>query len=171
MREAQKLGQTALVETIKEELQQAKYESQLLASGFDTCITEQQVVDFYKESDKGISLCYVRNFMRIIPSKVLEQKQKADAIKVFDNYVILYYDLTKKAFKLTQKEKEDPILFGVIKGINKLYYICDWIDSGCELTLQQFIDKFGQDAIKANDITVNYTANQSLKKDKQHVTN
>lgn len=160
--QAKKAGQTALFEHIMEDVEQAKFESLLLASGFDTCITEQQVVDFYKQSDKGLSLTYIKNFTRIIPEKVLEQKDKADAIKVFDNYCILHYDATKKAFKLTQNEKKDPILFGLIKGVNKLYYIADWIDSECDLTLKQIIDKFGEDAIKANNITVNY----SVKKDK-----
>ena len=41
-------------------------------------------------------------------------------------------------------KKRDPILFGLIKGSRKLYYICDWIDEYCDLTLSQLIDKIGE---------------------------
>lgn len=43
---------------------------------------------------------------------------------------------------MTQKEKEkakDPILFGVIQGSRKLYFIGDWIDDYCDLTLEKMM--------------------------------
>lgn len=156
---ARQLGQTALFEQILTEIQLVKYESKLLAADFCTVITEEQIVTFYKDSSKGLSLTDIKNFARIIPEKVCKQKDAADTLHVFDNYVILHYDPQQKAFKETAKEKaakRDPILFGIIAGHPKLYYIADWIDEYCDLTLQDFIKKFGQEAIRANDITVNY---------------
>lgn len=150
---AKQLNQAALVDEIQKKIDQAKFESILYASNFRTVITEEQVVKFYKESPKGLELTWIRNYIRIIPEKAAERKKEADAQNVFDNYVILHYDPQKKAFK---EEEKDPILFGVINGIRKLYYISDWVDEYCDLTLEQFIDKFGQDAIKANDLTVKY---------------
>lgn len=150
---AKQLNQDALVQELKSKVDEAKYESILYSAGFTTVITEEQVVKFYKECKKGLALTWVRNYIRIIPEKASEKKKEADALEVFDNYVILFYDPNKKAYK----EEKDPILFGVIKGVRKLYYIADWMDEYCDLTLEQFIDKFGEEAIKANDITVNYT--------------
>lgn len=161
---AKQMGQTALYEQLVRDAAIVKYESLLLTSNFKTCITEAQVIKFYKESPRGMSLTWVDNFTRIIPQKAYDQKLIADELKVFDNYVILHYDPKQKSFALTQKQiadQKDPILFGVIAGINKLYYIADWVDEYCDLTLQQFIDKFGADAITANDITVNYKATQN----------
>lgn len=150
---AKQLNQAALVSELKSKIDQAKYENILFASGFRTVITEEQVVKFYKESPKGLEMTWIRNFIRVIPEKAADKKKEADKLNVFDNYVILHYDPKKKAFK---EEEKDPILFGVISGIRKLYYIADWVDEYCDLTLDQFIEKFGDKAIKANDLTVNY---------------
>ncbi len=157
--EAKNNGQTALFEQLSRDINIVKLESQLLAAEFGICITEEQVVKFYKESEKGLSLTYVENFTRVIPNEVIKRKVIADDLLVFDNYVILHYDPKQTAFRLTQTEiikKRDPILFGLISGNRKLYYIADWIDEYCDLTLKDFIDKFGEEAIRANDISVNY---------------
>lgn len=149
---AVQLNQDALAEELKRKIDEVKYESILLSSGMKTIITEEQVVKFYKESPKGLELTWIRNFVKVIPESVFEQKNKCDELNVFDNYVILHYDPDKKAYK----EEKDPILFGVINGVRKLYYVADWIDEYCDLTLDQFIDKFGEDAIKANNISVKF---------------
>lgn len=156
---AKKNGQQALFEELSRDAQIVKQESLLLSSGFATCITEEQVVKFYKDSDKGLSLHFISNFGRLIPSEVAKKKEEADDLLVFDNYCILHYDPQQKAYKLTQQEIEkrrDPILFGLIAGQRKLYYIADWVDEYCDLTLQQFIEKFGKEAIEANNISVKY---------------
>jgi len=145
-------NQEALVQDIQQKIDEIKNESILYAGGFSKIITEEQVVKFYKECQKGLELTWIRNFIRVIPEKASDKKKEADALNVFDNFVILHYDVNKKAFKI---EEKDPILFGVIKGSRKLYYIADWIDEYCDLTLDAFIEKFGDEAIKANDISVN----------------
>jgi hypothetical protein len=150
---AKQLNQAALVSELKSKIDQAKYENILFASGFRTVITEEQVVKFYKESPKGLEMTWIRNFIRVIPEKAADKKKEADKLNVFDNYVLLHFDPEKKAFK---EEDKDPILFGVISGIRKLYYIADWVDEYCDLTLDQFIEKFGNEAITANDISVNF---------------
>lgn len=145
-------NQEALVQDIQQKIDEIKNESILYAGGFQKVITEEQIVKFYKECQKGLELTWIRNFIRVIPEKASDKKKEADALDVFDNFVILHYDINKKAFKI---EEKDPILFGVIKGSRKLYYIADWIDEYCDLTLDAFIEKFGDEAIKANDISVN----------------
>lgn len=156
---AKKMGQQALYEEIMRDIQLIKQEAILLASDFKTCITEEQIVKFYKESERGLSLHFIQNYGRVIPLEVCKIKTAADQMYVFDNYVILYYDKDAKVFKETQAEiakRKDPIIFGVISGVRKLYYVADWIDEFCDLTLKQLIDKFGAEAISANDITVKY---------------
>ncbi len=83
---------------------------------------------------------------------MLKKKVLADNLQVFDNYVILYYDPTGKSFSLTEYEKaeeerikKDPILFGVIKDSDKLYYIDSWIDDLCDLTWDQVVEKLSED--------------------------
>ena len=153
---ARKLGQTALIEKLENEIELVKMESILYGSDKVKTITEEQVIQFYKKSKKGLRLDWIQNFARIIPNKIVKQKIKIDNLNVFDNYVILHYDPNETAFELTKKEKEDPILFGVIRGSRKLYYIADWKDKYCDLTLDTLIDEFGKKAINANDITVKF---------------
>jgi hypothetical protein len=153
---AKKLGQVALVEKLENEIELIKSESLLFGIGNVKTITEEQVIHFYKKSKKGLRLDWIKNFTRVIPNKIVKQKIKIDNLKVFDNYVILHFDPNETAFEMTKEEKEDPILFGVIRGSRKLYYIADWKDKYCDLTLETLIDEFGKKAIKANDITVNF---------------
>lgn len=159
---AQSCGQVALVEQLTGSLEVVRAETQLLAMGTVRVVTEEQVVSFYKECEKGLRLDWVKNFSRLIPAEVVEAKLRADERHVFDNYVVLHYDPKGKSYAQTEKEKEaekrkkeDPILFGVIKGSRKLYVIGDWIDEECDLTMEQFVDKFGEKAIEANNLKVN----------------
>jgi hypothetical protein len=151
-------GQTAFAERIKANIEVVRTETQLFAKGLTTVITEEQIIDFYKDSVKGIRLDWVKNFTRIIPSEIIKTKKSLDELCVFDNYVIMHYDPMAKSYQMTLEEIErekDPILFGVIKGSNKLYFVGDWEDEVCDLTLDKLVSKFGEDAIKQNDLTVN----------------
>jgi hypothetical protein len=147
---AKKNGQTALVEKIKELREIHLLESQLFALDFIKVITEEQMVKFAYDCERGLRLDWIQNFTRSIPEDVIKQKEKADSLKLFDNYVILHYDPLNKSNQLTKEEiekKKDPILFGVFKESRKLYYIGDWKDELCDLTFDQLIDKIGADAL------------------------
>ena len=146
IKDAKSMGQTALVQRLLGRIILVKYESILNTYGFNKRISEKQLVDFVKKTEKGVSLCYVGNFVRHIPNDVIEKKVLADQLHVFDNYCILHYDPEKKSYKMTAEEREkerikknDPILFGVLRGSRDLYYIADWVDDKCDLTLDKFI--------------------------------
>ena len=42
-----------------------------------------------------------------------------------------------------EAKRKDPILFGVLAGSRKLYYITDWVDEYCDLSLEKFVDTIG----------------------------
>lgn len=160
LKQAQDMGQQALVDSLTQEMFTAKYESILHAEGFDCKISEEQVVEFVKRAESGIRLDYIENFARPIPEDVIKIKLKADDLLVFDNYCVMYYDKQSKSYKQTEAEKEaerrkrtDPILFGLISGSKNLYYIADWIDEYCNLTLEEFLKVSGleQKAIEIAD--------------------
>ena len=78
----------------------------------------------------------------MIPDNIIDKKYEIDKLKIFDNYVILHYDKDNDQTSLTKEEIEklkDPILFGVIRGSKKLYYIDDWEDEYCDLTLDRLV--------------------------------
>lgn len=165
VKHAEDFGQKALAEDLKSRIEVIKLESRMYAMGVTKVITEEQVVEFTKDAEKGLQLMWIRNFARIIPASLLDIKKRADELEIFDNYVVLSYDPQKKSYKQTKEEYErqkaaeeakrrDPILFGVLKNSRKLYYLGSWEDEFCDLTLDKFIEKFGEDAITKNDINV-----------------
>lgn len=140
------MGQTALQEELLKGLITNKYESLLYAEGYYYVIDENTIVDFIKKCEKGLSLDYIKNFARPIPQNVVEKISKLNELEIFDNYVVLHYDPEKKAVKETEYERakrKDPIIFGLIAGSKKLYYVTDWIDEYCDLTLEKFVDTLG----------------------------
>ncbi len=156
----EKTGQLALKEKLFQNLVINKYESILYANGYNRLITEEQLVKFAKNCPKALSLDYISNYTRTIPLDVIKKKIDADNMEVFDNYVILHYDPSGNAIELTpeQKKKEvekakDPILFGVISGSRKLYYICDWIDEMCDLTWDTVVDTLGNEILEKEFLT------------------
>ena len=143
---AYSVGQTALIQNLIKNIITNKYESVLYSEGYYYVITEKQIVDFAKKTEKGISLTYIKNYAKPLPQEVIDKINEVNNLEVFDNYVILHYDPEGEVYLETEKEKEkrkDPILFGLIGGSDKLYYITDWVDEYCDLTLDEFVDKLG----------------------------
>lgn len=140
------VGQTALVEKLLSEMVANKYEALLASRGAYYAISEQRVVDFAKKTERGVELTYLKNFTRPIPQESIDKVIKANEYEVFDNYVVMHYDPKGEHRAETRKEeakRKDPIIFGVIAGSRKLYYITDWIDEYCDLTLDKFVDTLG----------------------------
>lgn len=151
---ARRSGQVALVEQLKTGLHAYAMESQLVAINLKRFIPEETIVRFAKETKRGLRLDWVKNFTRQIPEDVTATKTRCDELGIFDNYVVLHYDPDSKAVADTEAEKEakkDPILFGLIKGKRVLYFIGDWIDEFCDLTLDQFAEVMGREAIHSLD--------------------
>jgi PKD repeat protein len=141
-------GQTALIEKLLGEMIANKYEAMLHTNGYFYAIPEDKVVEFAKKTERGVQLTYVKNFTRPIPEDVIEKLGEVTSYEVFDNYVVMHYDPQGKHKEETRKEeakRKDPILFGLIAGSRKLYYIADWVDEHCDLTLEKFVDTLGVD--------------------------
>ncbi len=148
---AENNGQTALVEKIKAIRTALLLESQLISLDFIKVISEEQLIKFAYDCEKGLRLDWLKNFTRNIPKDIIEKKVRADSLKLFDNYAILHFDPDNKSNSLTNSEiekKKDPILFGVFKESRKLYYVADWKDELCNLTFDQLIDKIGKDNLE-----------------------
>lgn len=149
-------GQTALLEDLARGMVSSKYESVLYAEGLYYIVTEEQMIDFVKKCEKGIKLDYIKNFTRPLPEDVIDKIDKINSLEIFDNYVVLYYDPEGKIYKETAREeakRKDPIIFGLIAGSNKLYYVADWVDEYCDLTLEKFIDIIG---VKKEELHIDY---------------
>lgn len=155
LKKCQDSGQKALAEQVMSSVYVAGREAAMFSIDLTTYLTEEQVVEFVKKTEKGLRMDWIKNFTRHIPDDVLETKKKADEHHIFDNYCVLHYDPDGKGAELTKKEKErrkDPILFGLLKGSDKLYFVGDWIDEFCDLTLDKIVETVGE----AKEITEDY---------------
>lgn len=163
LKQAKSNGQTAFVEQLQDACLVFLYEGVLAACGFNRFVSEEMLIDFLTmHTDKkaveteatktesiryysGFQLDWMKNFIRVLPPEVANKKKLADSLLVFDNYVVFHYDPEQAASAMTKAEEEalrrDPILFGVVKGSKKLYFIADWVDEYCDLTLQEVVDK------------------------------
>jgi hypothetical protein len=135
-------GQKQMLEVSLSQKKVLEYEKILKESNFKKFITEDNLVAFTLKCKKGLKMEYINEFNRIIPESVIKNRDKAEELKVFDNYVILHYD---PSANVNLVEKKDPILFGLIKNSNKLYFIDDWIDEKCDLTYDKIIKELNID--------------------------
>lgn len=103
-----KTGQVALKEKLEELLKMIRNELILIDRKIVRYVSEQQAINFYTAvGSEKLKLTWIENFVKIIPTNVLELKQKADELEVFDNYVIMHYDPNNDATSLTKKRSRD----------------------------------------------------------------
>ena len=131
-------------------------EAHLIQMGVKYYVSNEQVCDFYEavDEDKNLKLTWIEHFVKVIPTEIVELKAEIDMRGVFDNYVILHYDPDGNATSLTKEEievKKDPILFGVIENSKRLYYIGDWKDDYCDLTLEDMFEQLGEKTLEINN--------------------
>ncbi|MFA5174620.1 MAG: hypothetical protein WC438_05560 [Candidatus Pacearchaeota archaeon] len=144
-------GQEALGEKLLKTLAIEMRETQMYAKGFKYYI-EKGDLNKHKGNIRGghISDTRLKDFTRDIPKK---DKDKYNAsLGLFDDYVVYHYWNEGEVEKVEKKEKmdpeekskmRDPILFGIIKETNKLYFIEEWEDEYCDLTFEELVDKIG----------------------------
>ena len=150
-----KAGQYKKADAVKAYRTIIAEEAVVVAAGFTSYITEANMIDFIRKSERGTMVDFLRYYEDELPQEVIDKKLAADKLMVFDNYVVAYYsDLIHRAVATQQKvsakeeqkvreRRRDPILFGVIKNSRKLYYICDWTTDTDDLTLEKLEKELG----------------------------
>jgi len=142
-------GQTVLAEKFLAELDMNAKETIAIVKGLKYWINREDLYKFKTSIKDGhISDTLFKDYTRIIPKRVIKEKEKYAG--VFDDYVIFHYysDNQKDLKKLSPDEKQkmrDPVLFGRIKGSDKFYFIADWEDEFCDLTFDEIISTIGKD--------------------------
>ena len=152
------LGQTGLADKLKKNIVALTKERILIANGFDTYVYRNDVTKYIElVKDKKVFICELEKFPRLIPESAKKLLMKARSLNVFQDFWVVYVDYTGDSDKtLTAKEKaerkknRDPIIFGTFEKpeqaqIDKMYFICDWTDEYCDLTLDKMVKKLVED--------------------------
>lgn len=121
-------------------------ESKAVKQGIDQYVFKNDIEDFIANvSSKVVKIIELENYPREIPDHVVE---KYELVKdVFDKFYVVFTDYTGEVERQVEKQKrdKDPILFGTFHNqeernlSEKFYYIGDWIDEYCDLTLEKMV--------------------------------
>ena len=146
-------------------------EVKLVSMGFDKFIYYEDISEYIDDvGNNVVKIIELENYPRVIPNEVADallhiaDEEKKTKTKLFSHYYVVYTDYTGKDEKKVEQARrdKDPILFGTFMDlkersmINRFYYIADWEDEYCDLTLAKMIDHFAkkgkEDVVKDMDI-------------------
>jgi len=146
--ETENIGQIALSENFMKKAIKEARECELYASGFRIFIEKKLIEKFKEKTCKPIYETKLKNFSKPIPNSCQKEIKKCLDLKLFDEIIIMHTNQEDK--ELTEEEKKDPIAFGIIAESDRYYFITDWEDEFCNLTLDDIIDKLDleEDEIK-----------------------
>lgn len=148
-------GQTKSIEKLKFLLDIIELEIPIVKAGYNQFVYRWDVEEYIdKISDDSVFIIEMKNYEREFPDEVIDKIVKAK--EVFgDNLFVIYTDYTKKTQRKVAKERRerDPILFGALVknrvAYDRFYYICDWEDEYCDLSLDKIVNDW--DKIHADD--------------------
>lgn len=160
--QADKQGQIAFSEELLKKLMVLCREAELWAMGKKIFLDRETYDKFRNKTERPVALTPLKNFARPIPQDVLDEKERCDDANLFDGYAVMHYDgegVVKETEKEVKERREkDPILFGVVQYSNRLYFVADWEDELCDLTLDDIIDTLSlkdEDTTLSKKITLN----------------
>ncbi|RLG18772.1 hypothetical protein DRN75_00975 [Nanoarchaeota archaeon] len=139
-------GQKAAFEEFSLALAITVKELEASAVGYSKYVNKKSI-NLFKKVQVLADIVYfkpIEKYPRLMPKDIeallVELKEKC----IFDEFWVLYLDYTGKELK-TNKEKikeKDPILFGCFSfAPDRLFYIADWVDDFCDLTLEKFVEE------------------------------
>lgn len=148
----------------------------------ETIEKEREIVKLVEEyidnvANDTVKIIELENYEREIPDEIVEIWSKVK--DKFDKAYVLFTDYTGKVERQVEKERreKDPILFGTFQDkssrtvIDRFYYIGDWEDEHCNLTL----DKMVNEVLKKKNKNIRFTIKtpediQELKKQLSSLT-
>lgn len=144
------LGQQGLYEELAKQLAVVVKESEALACGVNYKVPRDDIEKImHKVRGMDIKFDKLENFPRVIPDKIRRKIKQIQKVGLFDNLWILYTTKPDEKKIKSNKEKikeKDPILFGEFSFHEDVFYfIADWIDEYCDLTIDKFVDIIKED--------------------------
>ena len=142
-----KLGQVESMKKLCFLADTLKKEEKLIELGITTYVYKDTIEDYIENvADKTVKIVELSRYMREIPDELVETIEKVKPI--FDELYVVFTDYTGKEERKVEKERrdKDPILFGVFKNntnvSDRFYFLGDWIDEYCDLTLDKMVEKY-----------------------------
>ena len=147
-------GQIDAAKKVKFLIDNVEKEKKLLELGINTFVYFKDISDYVENvKDKQLSIIELSRYEREVPDEIADVVAMCKENDLFDEYMVLFTDYHKEMSKKTRKEdrEKDPILFGIFLNKDKdtacprFYYLGDWEDEHCDLTLERMLAKIGDD--------------------------
>lgn len=135
-------------------------ESSLIELGIDRFVYKDDIVDYIDNiSKRPVKIIEMKNYPREIPDELIETIKSTKDI--FDEFYVVFTDYSTEELINEVEKERDPILFGGFCTKNRdmvaerFYYLGDWEDEYCDLTLDKLISETSKDIIKTISIPTN----------------
>lgn len=138
-------GQIDAAEKIIFHLEAIEREREIIKAGLNTFVYKEDVEEFIEDvADEAVKIIEMERYEREIPDEIVDTLRRVQHL--FDRFYIVFTDYTGEMQKKVEKERrdKDPILFGTLQDkhstmVNRFYYIGDWEDEYCDLTLDKMV--------------------------------
>ena len=160
-------GQIKVLNKIKFLVDCVEKEKKLIDMGITKYVYRDDVEDYIDNVAKDVvKIIEIENYPRDIPDEIVEVVAKTKDI--FDRLYVVFTDYTGKIEKQVeaQRRRKDPILFGTFQRVassfgsdpqinDRFYYLGDWEDEYCDLTLDKFLKEAGRDKLNTIQLPEN----------------
>lgn len=168
-------GQTKGAQKLIFHLETIEKEIEVVREGVNTFIYRDDIEEFIEDVAKDtVKLIELKNYEREIPDEVVES---LDRVKdKFNAFYVMFTDYTGKIERKVEKERrdKDPILFATFQDettrtvIDRFYYIGDWEDEYCDLTLDKFVNQFKE--VKNKEVVRTISTPKDIKDIKEQLS-
>lgn len=150
-------GQITAAKKLMFHLESIEREKEIIRMGINQFIYMDDIDEYIDNVAKNtVKIIELENYIREIPDEIVE---KIEQVKdKFDQFYVLFTDYTGREERRVEKERrdKDPILFGTFEKreknrdrdelmiIDRFYYIGDWIDEYCDLTLDKMVSEMSK---------------------------
>lgn len=168
-----KTGQVKAAKKLMFHLDSLEKEKDIIKAGVDTFIYRSDIEDYIDNVAKDVvKVIELENYERDIPEEVVEVIEKVK--DKFTKMYVIFTDYTGKIERSVEKERreKDPILLGTLQNkatrtiIERFYYIADWVDEYCDLTLDRMVDEM---AARGKNISHNVSLPVDIEELKQQL--
>ena len=135
-------------------------ERELLKRNINIFIYKDDIEEYINDvKNKAVKIIELERYPREIPDELIPIVNETR--NIFDRFYVLFTDYTGKVERQVEKERreKDPILFGVFAKNNDMsdrwYYLGDWIDEYCDLTLEKLISEQSKNIINVINTPLN----------------
>lgn len=153
-----KLKQNKLLQKLLFTFDVLEKEKKLFDIGIKTFVYRTDIDTYINKIEKNVvKIIDLKSYPREIPDKVAEIVVKLQDEQIFDEYYIVFTDYIGEVESQVKEERrrKDPILFGIFKTEaygrqlhDRFYYIADWEDEFCDLTLVKMVDTMAKKGIQ-----------------------